>query len=101
MHTHLKAVSLAVATLVAGSFGAVGNASAQSNADAATGGQNASKPLAPPATASTALSTVTVQGSCERASACSAPGALGAMGLNWRRPSPPRQVDAEDLTPAR
>ena len=77
MQAHLKAVSLAVATLVAGSFGAVGSAAAQSSTEAA----------------STALSTVTVQGTRTRSLGA---GALGARS-ELETPFSVRQVDAEDL----
>ena len=77
MQAHLKAVSLAVATLVAGSFGAVGSAAAQSSTEAG----------------STALSTVTVQGTRTRSLGA---GALGARS-ELETPFSVRQVDAEDL----
>ena len=96
MQLHLKAVSLAVATLLAGTVGAIGSASAQSHADAAAGTQNASDAGSTAGTGSsagTALSTVTVQGTRTRSLGA---GALGARS-ELETPFSTRQVDAEDL----
>ena len=89
MHPTLKAVSLAVATLLAGTVGVAGGALAQSTADVGGSAAQASSGTG----AGTALSTVTVQGTRTRSLGA---GALGARS-ELETPFSVRQVDAEDL----